>query len=191
LASGRPAVFLDRDGTLIEEVGYLERIERLEFFPYSVDAVRLLNRIHYAVVVVTNQAGVARGMFDEAFVNEVHRRIAAVLEAGGAHVDGFYYCPHHPDGSVAEYRRACDCRKPQPGLLSKAATDLRLDLTRSIVVGDRWHDLEAGGAVDARGILVRTGYGREQERLPPPAGVRPAAVVDNLIAATSWILRSC
>jgi len=191
LASGRPAVFLDRDGTLIEEVGYLERIERLEFFPYSVDAVRLLNRIHYAVVVVTNQAGVARGMFDEAFVNEVHRRIAAVLEAGGAHVDGFYYCPHHPDGSVAEYRRACDCRKPQPGLLSKAATDLRLDLTRSIVVGDRWHDLEAGGAVDARGILVRTGYGREQERVPPPAGVRPAAVVDNLIAATSWILRSC
>jgi D-glycero-D-manno-heptose 1,7-bisphosphate phosphatase len=191
LASGRPAAFLDRDGTLIEEVGYLERIERLQFFPYSVDAVRLLNRINYAVVVVTNQAGVARGMFDEAFVNQVHRRIAAVLEAGGAHVDGFYYCPHHPDGSVAEYRRLCDCRKPQPGLLSRAATDLRLDLTRSIVVGDRWHDLEAGTAVDARGILVRTGYGREQEQVPPPVGVRPAAVVDNLIAATSWILRSC
>lgn len=191
MASGRPAVFLDRDGTLIEEVGYLERIERLEFFPYSVDAVRLLNRINFAVVVVTNQAGVARGMFDEAFVNEVHRRIASVLEAGGAHVDGFYYCPHHPEGSVAEYRRACECRKPQPGLLSKAATELRLDLTRSIVVGDRWHDLEAGAAVEARGVLVRTGYGREQEQVPPPAGVRPAAVVDNLIAATSWILRSC
>jgi D-glycero-D-manno-heptose 1,7-bisphosphate phosphatase len=190
LASGRPAVFLDRDGTLVEEAGYLERLERLEFFPYSVDAVRLLNRAGYPVVVVTNQAGVARGLFDETFVATVHRRIADVMEAGGARIDGFYYCPHHPDGTVAEYRRACECRKPQPGLLRQAATDLRLDLLRSIVIGDRWHDLEAGAAVESRGVLVRTGYGREAEHAPQ-AAVRPAAVVDNLIAAASWILRSC
>ena len=190
MASGRPAVFLDRDGTLVEEAGYLDRLERLAFFPYSVDAVRLLNRAGFAVVVVTNQAGVARGMFDDTFVATVHRRIGDVMDAGGARIDGFYYCPHHPDGTVAEYRRTCDCRKPQPGLLRQAATDLRLNLLRSVVIGDRWHDLQAGGAVDARGILVRTGYGRDEEHTPQ-AGVRPAAVVDNLIAATSWILRSC
>jgi len=190
LASGRPAVFLDRDGTLVEEAGYLDRLDRLAFFPYSVDAVRLLNRAGFAVVVVTNQAGVARGMFDDAFVTTVHRRIGEVMDAGGARIDGFYHCPHHPDGTVAEYRRACDCRKPQPGLLRQAAADLRLNLLRSVVIGDRWHDLEAGDAVDARGVLVRTGYGRDEEHMPQ-ADVRPAAVVDNLIAATSWILRSC
>src|SRR5512140_2253832 len=98
---GRSAVFLDRDGTLIEEAGYLERLERLVFFPYSVDAVRALNVAGFAVVVITNQAGIARGIVREAFVGEAHDHISRRLAAGGAHVDGFYYCPHHPDGSVA------------------------------------------------------------------------------------------
>ena len=189
MASGRPAVFLDRDGTLIEEVGYLERLERLAFFPYSVDAVRLLNRAGYVVVVVTNQAGVARGMFDEAFVNDLHRHIGDVLHAGAARVEGFYYCPHHPEGTVAGYARACDCRKPQPGLLRNAASELEIDLARSWVVGDRWHDLQAGAAVGARGILVRTGYGRAAEGAPA-RGVEAAAIVDDLISAASWILRT-
>ena len=92
------AVFLDRDGTLIEEVGYLDRLDRVRFFPYSVDAVRLLNRAGFVVVVATNQAGIARGFFDEAFVEATHRSLADTLAAGGARVDGFYYCPHHPDG---------------------------------------------------------------------------------------------
>ena len=113
-----------------------------------------------------------------------------MAQGGGRVSSAVDHCPHHPDGTVAEYRRTCDCRKPQPGLLRQAATDLRLNLLRSVVIGDRWHDLQAGDAVDARGILVRTGYGRDEEHAPP-AGVRPAAVVDNLIAATSWILRSC
>ncbi len=189
LHSARPAVFLDRDGTLVEEAGYLDRIERLVFFPYSVDAVRALNRAGLAVVIVTNQAGVARGIFREEFVAEAHRHITARLDAGGARVDGFYYCPHHPEASVEQYRIACDCRKPQPGLLRRAASDLGLDLSRSFVVGDRWHDLQAGQAVGARGVLVRTGYGRTEEASPKP-GVAPAATVDNLIAAAAWILRA-
>ena len=189
MQSARPAVFLDRDGTLLDEAGYLDRLERLVFYPYSVDAVRLLNRAGFAVVIVTNQAGVARGIFPETFVAAAHGYVTDRLERGGARVDGFYYCPHHPDASIAEYKRACDCRKPRPGLLKQAAVDLNLDLPRSFVIGDRWHDLEAGQAVGIRGVLVRTGYGRTEESVPKP-GVTPAAIVDNLAAAASWILRA-
>jgi D-glycero-D-manno-heptose 1,7-bisphosphate phosphatase len=181
------AVLLDRDGTLIEEAGYLDRLERLAFFPYSVDAVRLLNQAGFIVVVVTNQSGIARGIVEEAFVQTAHECITARLAAGGARVDGFYYCPHHPSAVREEYRRACDCRKPAPGLLHRAAKDLDIDLSRSFVVGDRWHDLDAGTAVGAQGVLVRTGYGRITEASPP--GAAPAAVVDNLIEAVTWILR--
>src|SRR5690242_21953362 len=107
----RPAVFLDRDGTLVEEAGYLDRLERLVFFPYSVDAVRLLNHANLAVVIVTNQAGIARGIFKESFVAEAHHHITQRLTAGSATVDGFYYCPHHPEALIEQYRRSCDCRK--------------------------------------------------------------------------------
>jgi D-glycero-D-manno-heptose 1,7-bisphosphate phosphatase len=182
------AVFLDRDGTLLEEAGYLDRIDRLVFFPYSIDAVRLLNRAGFAVVIVTNQAGVARGIFKEAFVAEAHRHIADRVSAGGGRIDAFYYCPHHPDGVVETLRHQCDCRKPEPGMLRQAAAEHGLDLRRSLVVGDRWHDLQAGSAVGASGVLVRTGYGRTEEAAPKP-GVVPAAVVDNLMEAVSWILR--
>jgi len=185
----RPAVFLDRDGTLVEEAGYLDRLERLVFFPYSIDAVRLLNRADFTVVIVTNQAGIARGIFKEAFVAEAHQHITARLSAGGARVDRFYYCPHHPEAVIEQYRKSCDCRKPQPGLLQQAAKDLDLALDRSFVVGDRWHDLEAGQRVGCRGVLVRTGYGRTEERSPHDR-VTPTAIVDNLVEAVSWILRA-
>jgi D-glycero-D-manno-heptose 1,7-bisphosphate phosphatase len=185
----RSAVFLDRDGTLLEEAGYLDRLDRLVFFPYSVDAVRLLNRANVSVVIVTNQAGIARGIFKEAFVEEAHRHITARLSAGGARVDRFYYCPHHPEAVIEQYRKSCDCRKPQPGLLRQAAKDLDLALDRSFVIGDRWHDLEAGQRVGARGVLVRTGYGRTEEASPSDR-VTPAAIVNNLMEAVSWILRA-
>ena len=185
----RRAVFLDRDGTLVEEAGYLDRLERLVFFPYSVDAVRLLNRADLAVVIVTNQAGIARGIFKETFVAEAHRHITTRLGAGGARVEAFYYCPHHPEAVIGAYRQTCDCRKPQPGLLKRAAADLGLALDQSFVIGDRWHDLEAGQRVGARGVLVRTGYGKTEEAAPQPS-VAPAAIVNNLMEAVSWILRA-
>jgi D,D-heptose 1,7-bisphosphate phosphatase len=183
------AVFLDRDGTLLEEAGYLDRLERLIFFPYSIDAVRLLNRAGFAVVMVTNQAGVARGIFKESFVAEAHRHIADRLAAGGARAAGFYYCPHHPEASVAAYRKECDCRKPRPGMFTRAAAELGITLEDSFVVGDRWNDLEAGQRVGLRGVLVRTGYGRTEEAAPK-AHVSPSAIVDNVIQAASWILRA-
>jgi D-glycero-D-manno-heptose 1,7-bisphosphate phosphatase len=177
-------VFLDRDGTLIEEAGYLDSLDRMKFFPFSTDAVRLLNRAGFAVILATNQSGIARGFFDEAFVAATHRAIADTLSTGGARLDGYYYCPHHPDGCVEAYTRACDCRKPGPGLLQRAAVEHEVDLRRSFVVGDRVHDIEAGAAAGATSVLVRTGYGSRAES---SVGQR-AAVTDNLIAAVSWIL---
>jgi D-glycero-D-manno-heptose 1,7-bisphosphate phosphatase len=189
--SGRPlrsAVFLDRDGTLIEEVGYLDRAERVELYPFSIDAVRALNRAGLRVVMVTNQSGIARGFFSEAVVEGVHRHIAGLLETGGARIDAYYYCPHHPDGKVAQYARACDCRKPGRGLVDRAARDLGIDPAHSFVVGDRWLDVALARAVGARGVLVRTGYGMTEESRPPEH-LTADAIADNLIAAVAWILR--
>ena len=183
----RPAVFLDRDGTIIEESGYLDRLERLVFFPFSVDAIRVLNRAGFAVVVITNQAGIARGIVKPSFVDEAHRFIAARVEAGGGRIDAFYFCPHYPSGTVPAFVRVCDCRKPATGMFKQAAAELNLDLPASFAVGDRWHDVAAATAVGARGVLVRTGLGRREEAAPEP-GTQPAAIVDDLAAAAAWIL---
>ena len=145
-------------------------------------------RAGFAVAVVTNQTGVARDIIDEAFIAEAHRAIDQKLAAGGARVDGWYYCPHHPQAPLARYRLDCECRKPRPGMLHAAARDLDLDLSRSIVVGDRWNDVQLAPAVGARGILVRTGYGAAEAEHPRD-GLTPDAVVSNLMAATAWILR--
>jgi D-glycero-D-manno-heptose 1,7-bisphosphate phosphatase len=182
----RRAVFLDRDGTLIEEIGYLDRLDGIDIFPFSIDAVRLLNRAGFAVVVATNQSGVARGLFDEAFVATVHDRLSHSFAAGGARIDAFYYCPHHPEGSVEAYRAACDCRKPKPGLFRCAARDLDLDLAHSFVVGDRLNDIDAGRAIGARSVLVRTGYGASASDATHAAA---SAVAGDLAGAVSWILR--
>jgi D-glycero-D-manno-heptose 1,7-bisphosphate phosphatase len=181
------AVFLDRDGTMIEDVGYLDAVSRIAFYPWTVDAIRMLNRAGLAVVVVTNQSGIARGLFDAALVADTHRALDVRLAAGGARVDAYYYCPHHPDGTVAAFAHACECRKPARGMIDQAAADLDLDPARSFVVGDKWIDVQLGRAVGARAILVRTGAGADEESRPP-ADVIADAVVDNLAAAASWIL---
>lgn len=183
-----PCVFLDRDGTINEDVGYLDRFERLVLYPACIDAVRLLNRAGYLVAVVTNQAGVAQGLYGEDFVRDLHRHIAERFSAGGARIDGFYYCPHLSTAAVAEYRRDCDCRKPRPGLVRQAERDLRVDLARSFVVGDRWRDVEMGQTVGARTVLVRTGYGRTEEA-HPQEGVSADAIVDGIMQAVVWILQ--
>jgi D-glycero-D-manno-heptose 1,7-bisphosphate phosphatase len=182
-------VFLDRDGTLVEEVGYLDHLDRLRLFPYSVDAVRLLNRAGFKVVVVTNQAGVARGFFDESFVRDVQRDIDARMARGAARIDAWYYCPHHPDALVAAYRCACECRKPRPGMIRQAERDLGVDAAQSFVIGDRWLDVRLGRSVGARTVLVRTGYGATEAAQPPEDGVTADLVADNLMEAVGWVLR--
>jgi len=184
----RPAVFLDRDGTIIDDVGYLDRVDDVAIYPWSADALRLLGRAGFAIVVITNQSGVARGLYPESAVHDVHAHLAEALGRGGAVVDGWYHCPHHHDAADPAYRLDCDCRKPKPGMLTRAATELGLDLARSVVIGDRWSDVAAARAVGAAGVLVRTGVGAHEERTPL-AGVIADAIVPSLAEAASWILR--
>ncbi|MBI5835822.1 MAG: HAD family hydrolase [Candidatus Eisenbacteria bacterium] len=181
-----PAVFLDRDGTLIVEREYLADPEGVEFTPGAAEAVRKLRARGFMVVVVSNQAGLARGLFAETAVHAVHRRIEALLRVEGTHVDGYYFCPHHP-----EFTGPCRCRKPEPGMLLDAARDLELDLARSWMVGDRLSDVEAGVRAGARGILVRTGYGDLEEKLlDAPGSVKPAALCEDLAGAAEVILET-
>lgn len=188
--AARRAVFLDRDGTIIEEVGYLDRPERVELYPWRTDAIRAFNRAGLIVVMVTNQSGVARGFFTEAVVEEVHQHMAAILAEGGARIDAYFYCPHHPDGKVEGYAQACECRKPGRGLVDRAVREFGVDPASSFVVGDRWFDVGLARRVGAEAVLVRTGYGMSEEHNPPD-GLTADAVVDNLIAAATWILGRC
>jgi histidinol-phosphate phosphatase family protein len=140
------------------------------------------------VVLTSNQSGVARGFFTTAVVDQVHEHLASLLGAGGAVVDAYYYCPHHPDGTVPEFTRSCDCRKPGRGLVDRAERELGIDPGQSFAVGDRWLDVALARGVGARGILVRTGYGTLEEGRPP-AELRADAIVNNLVEAVSWILK--
>lgn len=159
-ATLRPAVFLDRDGTIVEDVDYLTRSDQLRLIPRAAAAIRSINQMGYAAVIVTNQSAVARGMLSESALAEVHDRLRDMLAAEGAHIDGIYYCPHLPDGPVAQYAQRCDCRKPAPGMLLQAARDLGIDLPASVMIGDSLRDLEAGKAAGcATLILVKTGQG--------------------------------
>lgn len=185
----RPAIFMDRDGTLSHEVGYVNHPSRFELFPWSIDAVRLVNRAGWAAVVVTNQAGVARGYFPEAVIHEVHAGMNAAMQAGGARFDGVYFCPHHPSVGEPPYRLDCDCRKPRPGLLKRAEAELGLDLARSWVVGDRHGDLQLAWNVGAKGALVKSGYGLGEWTYHAPAWRRPPELVaEQLLDAVTRIL---
>ena len=182
-----PAVLLDRDGTLNVDVGYLHRLEDLELFPWTADALRLLKRAGYRLVVVTNQSGIAQGLVEPGFTERAHAEMNRRLAPAGAALDALYYCPHHPRGSVAALAIDCRCRKPGPGMAEDAARDLDIDLARSWVVGDKWLDVQLGHGVGARSILVRTGWGSDQERRRPE-GQAAEAICDNLMAAVAVIL---
>lgn len=185
----RPAIFIDRDGTLSHEVGYVNHVSRFRPFSYAVDAIRLVNQSPFAAVLVTNQAGVARGYFPESLIGEVHDRLQDALAAGGARLDGIYYCPHHPTVGEPPYRQDCECRKPRPGLLRRAAADLDLDLERSYVVGDRQGDLQLAWTVGARGVLVKSGYGLGELTYHAPSWKRqPDIVAEHLLEAVGRIV---
>lgn len=184
----RPAVFLDRDGTMVHDVGYLSRIEDLRWFPWTIEAIRLLNRAGFLVCVITNQGGVGLGYYPEAFVHHVHDVMSATLAEAGARVDGWFYCPHHPQARTAELRENCDCRKPKTGLIKQATSRFDIDLGASFVVGDKDKDIGLAVNAGARGILVRTGYGEAE--LERKHGAMPGAafVAAELMEATTWIL---
>jgi D-glycero-D-manno-heptose 1,7-bisphosphate phosphatase len=181
---------MDRDGTLTEEVGYVNHPSRLRVLPRSAEAIRRLNAADVAVVVVTNQAGIARGYFSPEVLAAVNAAMVSQLKDEGAHLDGVYVCPHHPTEGEPPYRMVCNCRKPKPGLLRRAAADLGLDLGRSTLVGDKGSDLVAARAVGARAVLVLTGYGLgEWEYRRSTLPVQPDHVAPDLVGAADWVLQ--
>jgi D-glycero-D-manno-heptose 1,7-bisphosphate phosphatase len=185
----RPAAFIDRDGTLTEEVGYVNHPRRLRLLPRSAEAIRRLNAASIPAVVVTNQAGVARGYFSDEVLNQVNAALVAHLKEAGAHLDGLYVCTHHPAEGEPPFRAACDCRKPAPGLVRRAAEELLLDPARSIVVGDKPSDLELAARVGARGVLVLSGYGLgEWEYRRDRFAVPPDHVAADLLDAVDWMI---
>lgn len=185
MTSPSPVVFLDKDGTLIEDLPYNVVPERVRFAPGAREAVRLLGSAGFSLAVVTNQSGVARGYFDETALDELGRYLATQVEALGGRLAGFYACPHLPDGAVAEYTGACDCRKPLPGLLVRAARDLGADLSASWFVGDTWMDVAAGRAAGCRTILVGPEH---RDRSTHPPDVEPDLAVPDLLDAAHAIV---
>ena len=185
----RPAVFIDRDGTLTEEVGYVNHPRRIRLLPRSAEAIRRLNAAGVAAVVATNQAGLARGYFSAEVLKAVNDEMLRQLKEEGARLDGVYVCTHHPTEGAPPYRTDCDCRKPKAGLLERAARELGLELAASTMIGDKPSDLDCGRAVGAQGVLVLTGYGlgdweyrRHSFRVPPDH------VAADLLDAVEWVL---
>ncbi|MBI3934212.1 MAG: HAD family hydrolase [Acidobacteria bacterium] len=189
--SPRRAVFFDRDGTLNEEVGYLDDLHRFLVYPFAGQAVREVNQAGLFAVVLTNQSGVGRGIFPEELVNAAHERLLAAMQRVGARLDAIYYCPHHPAAEIAQYRVECPCRKPAPGMMQQAAQWLGIRLNESFVIGDRYVDVEMAHRVGAASVLVQTGFGQsEWEMFRGQGAAQPDHVAENVYEAVQWILRS-
>ncbi|MEQ1894981.1 MAG: HAD family hydrolase [Planctomycetota bacterium] len=185
----RPAVFLDRDGTLVDELGFLARAEDLRLLPGAAAAVGRLNERGLAVIVVTNQSGIARGLFGERELAEVHARLGQELARAGARLDDVLYCPHHPSEGAPPWRRHCECRKPAPGLVLEAARRHELGLAESWMIGDSLRDLECGARAGLAGsILVRTGKGAEELQGLSASERARTLVADDVGAAVELLL---
>jgi len=186
---GRRAIIMDRDGTVCEEVGYVNHIDRVRLLPRSAAAIQAANEAGFQTVVVTNQAGVARGYFAEGLIDEAHDRVRELLAETGARLDGIYYCPHHPEVGAPAYRKRCTCRKPSPGMLERARDEMGIDLSSSYMIGDTVKDVEAGHRAGTTTVLVLTGYGKgELEYQSHAWTVRPDHVAVDLLDAVTWIL---
>jgi D,D-heptose 1,7-bisphosphate phosphatase len=178
------AVFMDRDGTINEEVGYLSKLNQLKIFSSTFEAIRIINESGMKAVVITNQSGVARGFFNKDFVNTVHARINEMLQKKGAFIDRFYYCPHHPTEGSGVYKIDCGCRKPEPGMFLKAAEEMDINLASSYMIGDMPKDIQAARSAGVKGILVQTGY----EGNVIPAG-NPVYTAQDILDAVRWIMK--
>jgi D-glycero-D-manno-heptose 1,7-bisphosphate phosphatase len=186
---GRPAVFVDRDGTINEQMGYINHPSRFVILPGVPEAIGLLNRSDYLVIVVSNQSGVARGYFPIDLVHEVHDLLNTTLSEKDCAVDGIFFCPHHTLGIIPEYRRECDCRKPKTGLVEQARKAFDIDMSNSYVVGDRYLDIELAFRLNLKGILVETGYGRGEIKHILPGKQQPTYIAKDLLHAAKWIVK--
>ncbi len=196
--SCKPAIFLDRDGTLIEEIGYLHRPEDIRICPTAVEAVEKINQKGVPAIVITNQSAIARGLMSEEDLQHLHHSLQETFREKGARIDALYYCPHHPQAGEGAYTQSCSCRKPEPGLFLRAARELQLDLSTSHMIGDTLRDVEAGHRAGCQSILVKTGYGQDELLLLGKEDSsssasnnplrQPEYVAENILEAVNWIL---
>ena len=186
--NSQSAIFIDRDGTINDDIGYVSAPDELVIYPFAAEAVRLINESNLKAIVITNQSGIARGLYTESTLDQIHDRMREELARGGARIDAIYYCPHHPRIGDDRYRKMCDCRKPGTGMLRQAARDHGIDLALSYVIGDKASDINLATCAGARGVLVMTGYGREtlaaQDRWP----CAPAIIAEDLLDGVKRIL---
>ena len=181
-ANTEGAVFLDRDGTVSEEVGYMFDVSRYKIFPWTGDAIRRLNDSGMKVALATNQSGIERGYFREEMVHRVHDHLRAEIARSRARLDAAYFCPHHPNSG-------CPCRKPRPGMLIRGQVELDIDLGCSYMVGDRYGDVHAGNAAGVTTVLVLTGDGREEHERHKSEEVQPDLIAEDLAEAVDLILK--
>ncbi|RPI74978.1 MAG: HAD family hydrolase [Desulfobacteraceae bacterium] len=188
----RPAVFLDRDGTINEQMGYINHRDRFILLPRAAEAIKLLNQNHFPAIIVTNQSGVARGYYPIGLVYEVHALLKTQLARCQAGVDGIYFCPHYTQGKLAEYAVQCNCRKPAIGLIEQACQDFEIDLIHSYMIGDTCSDMELAHNAGLKGIMVRTGYGMgEIDHILPQKKQKPSFIAQDLYDAVQWLLADC
>lgn len=184
------AIFLDRDGTINEDVNFLSSPEQLVLIDGSAEAIKMINELGLKVIVFTNQSGIARGYLTEDDLHRIHKRLDELLAQRGARIDAYYYCPHHPTEGNGEYRVECECRKPKDGMLQRASREQNIDLKKSFVIGDRCIDVQAGRTAGATTILVLTGYGREEYKKCKDENSEPDFVAENLKEAVE-IVKKC
>ncbi len=186
----KPAIFLDRDGTINREVEYLSKVSDLSLIDGAATAIGRLAQAGFLIVVVTNQSGVARGYFDEHTVKRINSTLAQMLEQEGAHVDAWYYCPHHPEAGYPPYRTECSCRKPATGMVEQACRDLDIDMASSFVIGDSLRDIELAWNCGMGAVLVKTGHGtRTFHGLDQNTAMRIDFVAKDLTEASEWICK--
>ncbi|MBN2244995.1 MAG: HAD family hydrolase [Candidatus Aminicenantes bacterium] len=184
----KKAVFLDRDGNINKDVGYPSSYEMIDIYPYSFEAVKKINAAGLLAVVITNQSGIARGLIEEKALIEMHRKLQKDFSRRNAYFDGIYYCPHFPEADHPAYGIKCNCRKPAPGMALQAAADLNIDTSLSYMIGDKVEDILFGINIQAKTVLVLTGYGKRTQELLKEKGIKPSYVAANLLEAVNWIL---
>jgi D-glycero-D-manno-heptose 1,7-bisphosphate phosphatase len=187
----KPAVFLDRDGTIIEEVGYIDTPDKIQPIAGADLAVKSFMDAGFKIIVVSNQSGVAHGYFDEDTVRLINNRLGESFASSGAIIDAFYFCPHHPDFGNEEYKKDCECRKPKPGMILRAVAEHKVDLSKSIMIGDKFTDVKTGKDLNLYSILVLTGFGKEQFQKIKSNGLEPEPdfVAEDIYEAALTIKR--
>ena len=183
-------IFLDRDGTINREDGYITRVDQLHLYEGTVPALKMLNSMGYRIVIVSNQAGVAKALLTEQALQEINSALLSLLDAQGISIAGLYYCPHHPDAVVPEYKKSCECRKPRTGMIERAVQELGVHAQGAYMIGDKLTDIELAGNFGGRGILLLTGYGKEEIKKLDPDKHHPVYIGKDILDAVEWIKKN-